>query len=60
LSKLSETIPDSVDMQVMGTMAKKTGDMLSKLSDQELSNMPEMDSILHNVLRFYELLVRPS
>jgi len=57
ISQLDETLPDSVDIQVIGTLVKQTGETLCKISDDDLLNMQEMDSILPTVLKFYQLLV---
>ena len=59
LSKLNEIVPDSVDLQTVGKMVRQTGETLSKISDEDLLNMKEMDSTLPNVLKFYQHLVCP-
>ena len=60
LSKLDETIPDSVDIRVIGAMLKQTGEALNRISDDDLVNMQEKDSMLPSVLKFYQILVSMS
>ena len=58
LSKLNEIVPDSVDLQTVGKMVRQTGETLSKISDEDLLNMKEIDSTTRSyVLKFYQHLV---
>eukprot|EP00578_Thalassiosira_sp_NH16_P001854 CAMPEP_0181137228 /NCGR_PEP_ID=MMETSP1071-20121207/33599_1 /TAXON_ID=35127 /ORGANISM="Thalassiosira sp., Strain NH16" /LENGTH=1245 /DNA_ID=CAMNT_0023223979 /DNA_START=76 /DNA_END=3809 /DNA_ORIENTATION=- len=56
LSQLNETVPDSTDNGTMAEIVKRTGDMLSNISEVDLMDMKETDSAIYPILKFYNLL----
>ena len=58
LSQLNEIIPKSMDIQQVVGMMKQTGEMLIRITENELLEMKEMNSDLRYTLKFYTLLVR--
>lgn len=57
LSQLNEDIPDVIDMYRLSVMIKETGMSLSKISDEDLLQMKNLDGVHEITLKFYTLMV---